>query len=199
MIQGLCKEYKIKVAIHNHPKPSHYWSPDLVVKMTKNRAPWVGACADIGHWDRSGVRAIDGIKMLKGHIISLHFKDLNEFGKVEAHDVPWGTGINDIKAILKELHNQKFNGVFSIEYEYNWENSVPEIRKCVEFFNKEAGALKKGGWSDLLLPDLSNSTSKPNAWKMEDGVLSVADGGDDIWTKAKYGNFVLDLEFNRRK
>jgi len=49
MIQGLCKEYNIKVAIHNHPKPSHYWSPELVLKMTKNRAPWIGACADIGH------------------------------------------------------------------------------------------------------------------------------------------------------
>ncbi len=199
MIQGLCKEYNIKVAIHNHPKPSHYWSPELVLKMTKNRAPWIGACADIGHWARSGVKPIDGIKMLKGHIISLHFKDLNEFGNVEAHDVPWGTGVSDVKAVLKELNKQKFSGVFSIEYEYNWENSVPEIRKCVEFFNKEAGSLKKGGWSDLLLPDLSNCVTKPNSWKMEDGVLSVDQGGDDIWTKAKYGNFILDLEFKLDK
>jgi sugar phosphate isomerase/epimerase len=196
MIQGLCKEYNIKVAIHNHPKQSnsHYWNPELILKVSKNRAPWIGACADIGHWARSGVRPIDGIKMLKGHIISLHFKDLNEFGKVEAHDVPWGTGISDIKAVLKELHKQKFNGVFSIEYEYNWENSVPEIRKCVDLFNKEVGAFKKGGWTDLLLPDLSDCVYKPNSWTMAEGVLS-ANGGDDIWTKQKYGNFVLDLEF----
>jgi hypothetical protein len=72
---------------------------------------------------------------------------------------------------------------------------LPDVRKCVEFFNKEAGALKKGGWSDLISPDLSNCTFKPNSWKMEDGVLGVAGEGDDIWTKAKYGNFVLDLEF----
>lgn len=201
MIMGLCKEYGIKVAIHNHPKQSnsHYWNPELVLKVSKNRAPWIGACADIGHWARSGVRPIDGIKMLKGHIISLHFKDLNEFGNADAHDVVWGTGVGDVKSVLKELHRQKFAGVFSIEYEYNWENSLPDLRQCVAFFNKEAGALKKGGWSDLLAPDLSNCVTKANAWKMEDGVLSVAEGGDDIWTKQKYGNFVLDLEFKLDK
>jgi sugar phosphate isomerase/epimerase len=194
MIEGLCKEYKIKVAIHDHPKPSHYWNPELVLKVTKNRAPWIGACADIGHWARSGIRPIDGIKMLKGHIVSLHFKDLNEFGNPEAHDVVWGTGACDVAAVLKELHRQKFAGVFSIEYEYNWENSLPDVRKCVAYFDKEAGALKKGGWTDLLLPDLSNCIFKPNSWTMADGVLS-ANGGDDIWTQKKYGNFVLDLEF----
>ncbi|RPH35667.1 DUF1080 domain-containing protein, partial [bacterium] len=198
MIMGLCKEYNIKVAIHNHPKPSHYWNPELVLKVSKNRAPWIGACADIGHWARSGVRPIDGIKMLKGHITSLHFKALNDFVHTEAHDVVWGTGVGDVKAVLKELHRQKFAGVFSIEYEYNWENSVPDLRKCAAFFNKEAGALKKGGWTDLLLPDLSNCVFQPDSWKMEEGVLS-ANGGDDIWTKQKYGNFVLDLEFKLDK
>ena len=198
MIHRLCKEYKIKVAIHNHPQPSHYWNPELVLKVTKNRAPWIGAAADIGHWARSGVKPIDGIRMLEGHIISLHFKDLNEFGNPEAHDVIWGTGVGDVKAVLKELHRQKYTGVFSIEYEHNWDNSVPDVRKCIEFFNKEAGTLKKGGWSNLLLPDLSNGVFQANSWKMEEGILS-ATGGDDIWTKGKYGNFVLDLEFKLDK
>jgi sugar phosphate isomerase/epimerase len=198
LVERLCKEYKIKVAIHNHPKPSHYWNPELVLKVTKNRAPWIGACADIGHWARSGIRPIDGIKMLKGHIISLHFKDLNEFGNPEAHDVPWGTGVGDVRAVLKELHRQKFSGVFSIEYEYNWDNSMPDLRKCVEYFVREAGALKKGGWSELLRPDLSNGIFQANSWAMENGVLT-AKGGDDLWTKERYGNFVLDLEFKLDK
>jgi len=37
---------------------------------------------------------------------------------------------------LKELKAQGFKGVFSIEYEYNWDNSVPDIKECIIYFNK---------------------------------------------------------------
>jgi len=32
LIDALCVEYQIKLAIHNHPKPSPYWSPDTVLQ-----------------------------------------------------------------------------------------------------------------------------------------------------------------------
>ena len=136
LIEKLCKEYKIKVAIHNHPKPSHYWNPDKVLAVCKGRSKWIGACADTGHWMRSGINPVEALKKLKGRIISLHFKDLNEFGNPKAHDVVWGTGKGDVEAMLAELDRQNFKGVFSIEYEYLWENSMPQIRQCVEYFNK---------------------------------------------------------------
>ncbi len=142
LIDRLCQEYKIKVAIHNHPAPSHYWNPKKVLEVVQGRSKWIGACVDTGHWMRSGVKPLEGLKMLEGRIISFHFKDLNEFGKCDAHDMPWGTGKADAKALLAEIHRQKFQGVFSIEYEHNWMNSVPEIRKCVEYFNEVAGKLK---------------------------------------------------------
>ena len=63
-----------------------------------------------------------------------NFKDLNEKSP-EAHDVPWGTGVCNVKGMLEELHRQNFKGVFSIEYEYNWENSMPDIVKSIHFFN----------------------------------------------------------------
>lgn len=37
--------------------------------------------------------------------------------------------------------------------------------------------------------------AKPNAWKSEGGVMSKSEGGGDIWTKRRYGNFILDCEF----
>ncbi len=43
-IDKLCQEYKIKVAIHNHPKPSHYWNPDTILTACKGRSKWIGAC-----------------------------------------------------------------------------------------------------------------------------------------------------------
>ena len=51
-------------------------------------------------------------------------------------DVIWSTGSLDMKGMLEELKRQRFEGVFSIEYEANWENSVPDIRKCIEYFHQ---------------------------------------------------------------
>ncbi len=194
MLDRLCQEYELNVAIHNHPKPSHYWNPDMVLEMCKGRSKRIGACADTGHWARSGINPVEALKKLEGRIISLHLKDINEFGNRKAHDVIWGTGVCDVKAMLKELHRQNFKGVFSIEYEHNWEKSLPEIRKSVEYFNKVASKLKPTGWRDLLETDLSNCIYKPGSWIMKDGVLACK-GKGNIWTKEMFGDFILDLEF----
>jgi sugar phosphate isomerase/epimerase len=198
LVDRLCREYGIKVAIHNHPKPSHYWHPETVLEACQGRSRLIGACADTGHWMRSGVNPLEAVKKLEGRIISFHFKDLNEFGQRKAHDVVWGTGKADVEALLKELHRQGFQGVFSVEYEHNWENSVPEIRQCIEYFNKVAGGLRPKGWRDLVESDLSNCTFKPGSWEMQEGVLTrkgTAKSRGDIWTKERYGDFILDLEF----
>jgi sugar phosphate isomerase/epimerase len=194
MLDRLCQEYKISVAIHNHPKPSGYWNPDTVLGVCKGRSKWIGACADTGHWMRSGINPLEALKKLEGRIVSLHLKDIKEFGKREAHDVVWGTGVGDVKAMLAELHRQNFKGVFSIEYEHNWEKSLPEIRQCVQYFDKVASELKPTGWRDLLANDLSNCIYKQGSWATEDGVL-ICKGGGAIWTKETFGDFVLDLEF----
>ena len=194
LIEKLCEEYKVNLAIHNHPKPSRYWNPDTVLKVCKGRSKRIGACADTGHWMRSGVNPVEALKKLQGRIVSMHLKDLNEFDEPEAHDVIWGSGAGDVKAMLEELNRQNFKGVFSIEYEYNWENSVPEIRQCVEYFDKVASELKPTGWRDLLAKDLSNCVYKPGSWAIEEGVMTRK-GGGDIWTKEKLGDFILDLEF----
>ena len=79
-IDKLCDEYGINVAIHNHPKPSHYWNPETVLKVCKGRSKRIGACADTGHWMRSGLNPVECLKKLEGRIISFHFKDLNKMG-----------------------------------------------------------------------------------------------------------------------
>ena len=100
----------------------------------------MGACADVGHWMRSGLDPVECLKKLDGHIIALHFKDLNEMG-MKAHDVPWGTGVGKMKEMMAELKRQKFHGTFCVEYEYHWENSSPEIAKCVKFWNDTCAEL----------------------------------------------------------
>lgn len=129
---------ELKISVHNHPQPSDYWKPENLLQAIAHRNKSLGSCADVGHWRREGLNQIDCLKKLRGRIISLHFKDIagKKTGEKEQHDVIWGTGILDVKDMLKELKKQNFKGVFSIEYEYNWENSVPDIKKCISYFNK---------------------------------------------------------------
>lgn len=135
LLSKLCDEFKINLAVHNHPNPSRYWNPDVLLTAFKGQSKRIGACADIGHWVRSGLDPIECIKKLKGRIFEFHFKDLNEKSK-KAHDVVWGTGISNIKEILITLKKQKFKGTFCAEYEYNWFNNVPEIKASVKNFRE---------------------------------------------------------------
>jgi sugar phosphate isomerase/epimerase len=135
--EKLVKEYDIQVGFHNHPKRENdanykVWDPNYIVELVKDRDPRIGACADTGHWMRSDLKPLDCLRILKGRIVSSHLKDLNGFGK-GVHDVPYGTGAAGMPALLAELKAQGFNGPASIEYEHNWENSLPEVTKCVEF------------------------------------------------------------------
>ena len=199
LIDRLCREYKIKIAIHNHPKPSHYWTPDTVLKVCQGRSDWIGACADTGHWTRSGLEATGAIRKLEDRMISLHMKDINAFGKNSGHDVIWGTGKSNAAAILAELHRQNFQGVFSVEYEHNWKNNVPDIRACVDFFSTEGAKLRSSGWRKLFQPDLSNALLKTEgSWSVSDDVYS-RHGGGDLWTKESFGDFLLDFDFKLGK
>ena len=50
------------------------------------------------------------------------------------------------------------------------------------------------GWEAVIADDLSNCVFSPGSWTVEDGALTRK-GGGSIWTKAEYGDFILDLEF----
>jgi sugar phosphate isomerase/epimerase len=147
LIEKLAREYDIKVGIHQHARkekdPSYkHWDPAYVRDLVKNRDARIGACADIGHWQTSGIRAVDGLKILEGRIISVHLKERPALG-TGTHDVIFGTGITDMSAVLTELRRQKFDGNLAIEYEYNWYNSVPDIAQCVGFVRGWAAANPK--------------------------------------------------------
>lgn len=132
LVAKLADQYKIKVALHNHPKPTRYWSPDTTMAALKlANSSYVGVNADIGHWVRSGLNPVDCLKQLEGHIFALHLKDLSKKSN-NAHDVVWGTGVSDIDGIIAELKRQKFKGPIFAEYEYNWENNTAEIAMSVK-------------------------------------------------------------------
>ncbi|MFM7322692.1 MAG: sugar phosphate isomerase/epimerase family protein [Armatimonadota bacterium] len=135
--EPLVMEFDICVAFHNHPRqpnnPNYkVWDPNYILSVVKGRDKRIGACADTGHWVRSGLKPVDCIRILKGHIISSHLKDLNAF-EPEAHDVPFGTGVSDIPGILDEYRRQGFTGNISVEYEHEMDKSMPMVAQCIGF------------------------------------------------------------------
>jgi len=136
LIEPLVKEFDIRVGIHDHPRqpknPNYrVWDPHYILEVTKDRDSRIGACADTGHWQTSGLDPLYCIRVLKGRVISSHLKDKTDFGP--GHDVPYGSGVGRIGLVLDELKKQGFEGNISIEYEYNWEHSVPEVKQCIDF------------------------------------------------------------------
>jgi polyhydroxyalkanoate synthesis repressor PhaR len=135
--EPLVKEFDIRVAFHNHaqqPKNPAYkvWDPKWVADLVRNRDSRIGACADIGHWQTSGIKAVDGLRMLEGRVISLHAKEREQLGHGQ-RDMIFGTGSTDMGAVLAELRRQKFDGNISCEYEFNWDHSVPDVAQCIGF------------------------------------------------------------------
>jgi sugar phosphate isomerase/epimerase len=139
VLDKLCTEFGIRLALHNHPTT---WPPDKVLEASKDHCKLIGSCSDTGHWMRVKYIPVDTLKKLEGRVEHLHFKDLNDFG--EAHDVAWGTGKGDVKGMLKELKRQGYKGYLSIEYEYGDMKHLDEnLPKCVEYFDKTMAELAK--------------------------------------------------------
>ncbi len=141
----LCQEYKINLAIHNHPEGSgsKYWNPDTFVKACKGRSARIGGCPDTGHWVRSGLDTLASLKKYEKRIITIHLKDAAESGKRESRDVPLGTGQANYTALLQQLYDWKWRGVMSVEYEHLSPQLVQDVAQCVKFVEDFAtGAAK---------------------------------------------------------
>lgn len=132
----MAEKYKIKLALHNHPKPSRYWHPDSVQKYAAT-SKMVGSCSDIGHWVRSGLDPVECLKQLEGKVFGMHFKDVvKDTPDGKYHDVVWGGGDSKVDAVIAEMKRQKFKGPISVEYEYHWDNNGPEVAESVKYFRK---------------------------------------------------------------
>lgn len=166
-VDSLAGVYGIKVAIHNHWKGmSAYWSPDSVLAAIKGH-PNFWACADIGHWPKSGINPIEGLKKLEGHLLALHFKDIAAYNDPKLKDVPAGTGVIDFPAVFKELQRQKFDGYIIIERDAEEQPSnLVSLNEIVKYYNTQLG--------------LPANTHKPLGELAMDTATKVADAPIDI-------------------
>ncbi len=143
MIEKLCDEFALNLAVHNHPQSpaSRYWHPERVLAVCRGRGPRIGACCDTGHWVRSGLRPLDCLKLLEGRIISAHLKDVGEWAKPDARDLPLGQGLAELGSVLEELKRQGFRRVLAVEYEHESPDLMRDVAECLAFIESTAARL----------------------------------------------------------
>lgn len=139
LLDSLGGKYKIKIALHEHARGSSpYWHPDSVLAAIQGH-PNFGACADLGHWARSGLDPVKCLQTLEGNIINIHVKDLDTFDNLKANDVVVGSGVLDYPAIIQELKRQNYTGLAYIEREANWDNNMRDVRQALSFLSRIGG------------------------------------------------------------
>jgi len=141
-IEKLADEYKIDLALHNHPQPSHYWNPDVGLAALKGRSERMGFCCDTGHWCRSGLEPVEVLRKVGPRVKTFHLKDLDAFGVRGAQDVIWGQGEGRIAEILAEVKRQKIQRpYFGIEWERTADSEPSLHAQSVAFLEKTAEEL----------------------------------------------------------
>lgn len=124
-LEKLCKEFQIKIAIHNHGPGARYDKVADTLKAVEGRTPLIGACVDTGHAIRSGEKPHEVIRALGSRVICLHLKDWVHGGKEQI----LGEGDIDLLEVAKALKAIHFSGPIVMEYEESPDNPVPDMKK----------------------------------------------------------------------
>lgn len=142
-LNELVREFDIRVAIHNHGPRHRYNKAIDVLRVIEGRDERIGACADLGHYIRSGQNAPEVIRLLKGRLYGIHLKDFAEM-QDKTKGVILGKGHLNVEAVFTELLEAGFpaNGALSLEYEENPRNPLADIRECFSVANAAMKEIK---------------------------------------------------------
>ena len=143
-LDRLVKEFDIRIAIHNHG-PNHRYNKALdVLDAVQPYDQRIGACADLGHYIRSGEDAVQVIRLLGDRLHGIHLKDFAEM-KDKTHGVILGEGHLDVEGVFAALAHVKFpkDGCLSLEYEENEKDPIDDIRQCLAIAHKAAAKVTR--------------------------------------------------------
>ncbi len=131
-LSKLVAQYDIRIAAHNHG-PGHRWNKvDDLLNQIKGLDPRIGACADLGHYIRSGEDPAAVLHKLKGRLYGVHLKDFKE-PKKESKGCILGQGVMKVEEVFKALKAVNFpaDGALSLEYEENPKDPMEDLKACL--------------------------------------------------------------------
>ncbi len=133
LLDGMVKEYDIKLAIHNHgPEDSRFPSPYDVMKAVQGFDKRIGLCIDVGHTARAKADPAEAILKCRERLYDLHFKDINSTAPNGA-TIEAGRGVLDLPAVVRSLKKIRYDGLVSIEFE-GWESDpLPAVAETAGY------------------------------------------------------------------
>jgi inosose dehydratase len=140
-IEKNVKEHNIRYAVHNHgPDEKRYTNALSVYNLVKDLDPRIGLCFDIGHNMRFGNDPVGDMKKYAHRVFDIHLKNVTAPTKAGIA-CPLGRGIISIPAFVKVLHEVKYSGCCSLEYEKDMEAPLTGIAESVGYFKGVCDAL----------------------------------------------------------
>jgi inosose dehydratase len=130
-------EADLTFGIHNHwfPQKFAYESADDVLRALSTLSPTVGSTLDVGQMAACGHDPVDAIRRLRSRLKLVHLKDVQAPGA--EHNVPLGTGVANIPAVLNELRSIHFPHLVAIEFEKD-SDDTEDMRAQIAYARKLA-------------------------------------------------------------
>ena len=133
LVEKMAKEYKIKIAIHNHgPEDKFFPSPYDVYKAVKGRDPLMGLCIDVGHTVRTGTDPAKAVLDCKDRVYDFHVKDLRDLKDKDSQCII-GKGAIDYPSLFRALLKINFQGHVGMEYEIDASDPLPGMLQSIAY------------------------------------------------------------------
>ena len=132
-IARMAAQHGIPVAMHNHSRvdPNEFSSPeDFSRAIAQGDQTSITANLDIGHFTAANH---DPVAYLRDHhdlITTIHLKDRK---RDQGPNMVWGEGDTPIREVLTMLRDQRWDIPANIEYEYRGDDTLVEIKKCLDY------------------------------------------------------------------
>lgn len=140
-IEGLVKEFDIRLAIHNHGPEDKWWpAPQDAYKAVKGRDARMGLCIDVGHTLRTGTDPIQACVECQDRLYDMHVKDLKVATDRDSQ-VEVGRGIIDFPGLFRTLLKIGYKGQVGLEYEIHPNDPFDGIRESLAYMRGILAAL----------------------------------------------------------
>jgi sugar phosphate isomerase/epimerase len=128
---------RMPVGMHNHSNvddPNEFATPESLTTAARAKGGFVRINLDIGHFTAANFDAMDFLGKHYRNIVSLHIKDRK---RNQGDNVPFGEGDTPIGPVLRFLRDRRLSIPANIEYEYKGTDTIEEVRKCLQFCERQ--------------------------------------------------------------
>jgi sugar phosphate isomerase/epimerase len=131
-IDAAAQKHRMRVGLHNHSRldPNEWATAADFEKALAKSSEYICVNLDIGHFTAANQDAVAFLDKHHDRIVTLHIKDRK---RNDGDTVPFGQGDAPIKDVLSLLAKNRWPIPANIEYEYKGEDTVAEVRRCVDY------------------------------------------------------------------